>query len=238
MNEAFSCNNMGVSLLLEGKHALALKCFSQAARSLYRSSFRSRMIEDTISFDGTILVTEVGLKPTSTSSSSADISKPANLSECVFTRKDEHSLYVYTIPFILTDSASMRNESTMAISSSVIVIFNMALCHDTAWRMYQSSNGFESNAIKLYEMACCLAIQNCEDRCIMDKIVTACLNNLGCLFYGIGEYENSRLYSEHLTLFLSHRDNSSDDDDARWQRKEYLLNLMQIQSAHFSASAA
>jgi tetratricopeptide (TPR) repeat protein len=237
MNDAFSCNNMGVSLLLEGKHALALNYFSQAARILYCTSIESRMIEETISFEGTKLVTEVGLRHAN-SFDLEGIIKPATLSEYVFAQKDEHFLYVYTIPFVLNDSASIKCKSTMAISSSVIVIFNMALCHDTAWRMYNSSNGYECNAIKLYEMACCLAIQNFEDRCVMDKIVTACLNNLGCLCYRIGEYENSRLYSEHLIVFLSQSNGSSDDEDARWQRKEYLLNLMQIQNSHFSASAA
>jgi tetratricopeptide (TPR) repeat protein len=238
MNEAFSCNNMGVSLLLQGKHALALKCFSQAARRLYCISFKSHMIDEMIPLQGTKLETELGLYRANDSYYSDDIIESATLSECAFTQNDDYSLYVFTNPFLLNDTTSVRNKSTMAISSSVIVIFNMALCHDTAWRMYESSNGIHSNAIKLYEMACCLAIQNSVDRCIMDQIVTACLNNLGCIFYRIGEYENSRLYSEHMILFMSQRDYSLDDDDAKLQRKEYLLNLMQIQSPHFSASAA
>lgn len=190
MNDAIQMNNEGVALLVEGNYTLALSNLKRAAECMHTLTKPGERAHngpaDEDSMGGTDHEDHHDFCTYFTEA-------PAVLDGQRF-RQSECCVVMHDTPFNIPLTLQMT--STAATVVGAVVLFNMALTYQLANQCPLIPHANE-NALSLYEMAYILAAKYCK-RVNMTPIIVACMNNLGCLHYELGEFDCAKIYLGNL----------------------------------------
>jgi tetratricopeptide (TPR) repeat protein len=210
-------NNEGINFLERGLHKHALFKFQEAARILYQVTKRIKK-----NVDGG----NPEMQPRIESRTVCWISEKSILKENLFIRSKPI--------FMKAPSDSM--ETSHCTLESATVLLNMAMTYHIDSQIPNCIEDALNNAIKLYEMAYSLGLKlQADDR--SNQIILTVLNNLGQIYFEIGEYSRSRLYFEDLNMYVSVL-RPLGHDDIFCDRKECMLNALVLLNPYRSAPAA
>jgi tetratricopeptide (TPR) repeat protein len=225
MNDAIEMNNRGVKWLVEGKYTFALSDLKKAAECMQTIT---KICEQAC----TIRAAEESIGEMHHEDHNASpvyfTAVPA-VSEGQRFFQSQRCVFIHDTPFTIPQQ--MTTTATTVVG--VIILYNMALTYQLAYQCSLIPNANE-NALTLYEMAYTLAVKYCE-RGNFTPIIVACMNNLGCLHYELGEFDCARTYLDELVHYIRKGPNGC--YITLLQKNEFMLNAMLLRNTH-SADAA
>ena len=216
MELALNHNNEGILLLEKGMHERALSEFKAAAELMYNitQEFKTmRLIGD-----------------------DAD-TRFESLTVC---SKSQHPVvtgnsFIRSNPILMSISQEPNGAVPCTIESATILL-NMALTYHIDSQNPNCMKDALQNAITLYDMAYSLGLQIHEDSRTNQIILTA-LNNLGLIYYELGDYSKSTLYIEDLSTFLTFLNPEGEAENMN-DLQDFILNALVLRNPNRSAAAA
>ena len=213
MDVAVAYNNQGIRFLEEGQHENALAEFKKAAQVMYTITQEIHVVRPRL----------IGI--------------PESNTECIPSRNPiaTDNLFIRSTPVIMS-SPKETHEVCHCTIESAAVLLNMALTYHINSQKPNCMTDALQGAITLYDMAYGLSLRVHEDSRSNHIILTA-LNNLGQIYFEIGEYAKSQLYFDDLStyvMFLGPSGESTADNG----RRECILNAMVLRNPNTSAAAA
>ena len=143
------------------------------------------------------------------------------------------SLFMQDKPFCITPLQHITKKQHTFVSTTIL--YNMALAyHLAATQCAPIPKAFQCASV-LYRMACSLALKNVQSDDNMAPIAMGCMNNLGCLYYDTGEFDQARLCLDDLAKFIASVGKSS--SVPLLQRNEFMLNTMLFRNLHGAPAA-
>ena len=214
MKDAVLHNNEGIRLLQEGFHEQALEEFKMAAHIMYTITQQIKDAKPQL----------IGISESNTA--------------CTPSRNPivTDNLFIRSAPIVMS-LPDGQNDSVHCTIESAAVLLNMALVYHISSQRPNCMKDARQCAITLYDMAYGLGLRIHEDTRSSHIILTA-LNNLGQIYFEIGEYTKSQLYFDDLSTFVTFLGPSGDGTTAERGRQECLLNAMVLRNPNTSAAAA
>ena len=217
MDIAINHNNEGILLLEKGMHELALSEFKAAAQLMYNitQEFKNKRLsgEDADARFESLTVCSQSQNPVITGNS-----------------------FIRSNPILM---ASSQQETTGAVHctiESATVLLNMALTYHIDSQHPNCMKDALQNAIMLYDMAYSLGLQVHKDSRTNQIILTA-LNNLGLIYFELGDYSKATLYMEDLSTFLTFLSSEGETENMN-DLQEFILNALVLRNPNRSAAAA
>jgi tetratricopeptide (TPR) repeat protein len=243
MEASMECNNIGVALLRAGRLREALDTFKGAAHLMYPvsqcleqhprchhhqqqpapkqalSPSRQRLSNETTVLRAKSYISQVQVEEQQLMQT---IDDDENLSD---------NAYLLTIPILLNCSFASAPPMSCTVESAVIV-YNMALTY-----LLYGSRACQLKAISLFDMSFSLAYSVQADA-RSPRIAMASLNNIGVIYYSLGEYELSRGYLDTLRTYIMSLSTTTDEKPEILKEKhQLLLNTMMLTQPMIAGAA-
>jgi tetratricopeptide (TPR) repeat protein len=197
MNDAIQMNNRGVALLVEGNYTSALSNLKKAAEFMHTlTKTGEQELKRHADKDLRGAMDHKDHYEDHHNFSTYFTAAPAVLKGQRF-RQSDRSVVIHDAPFNIPLTLQMTTSTATVVGA--VVLFNMALTYQLAKQCPLIPHANE-NALSLYEMAYILAEKYCKG-VNMTPIIVACINNLGCLHYELGEFDCARTYLGNLVQF-------------------------------------
>ena len=216
MNIAIDHNNEGIIFLEKGQNDKALLEFKKAAQLMYSITQELKNNRKT---------------------GSETQQQPKSLTLCTSSKNPiaTENSFIRSTPILMAGSQEPTDSCQCTIESATVLL-NMALTYHIDSLTPNCMKGATQSAIALYDMSYSLGLQVNEDTRSHHIILTA-LNNLGQLYYELGDYNKSRLYLEDLSTYVMFLGPGEEENAVR-DRHEFLLNAMVLRNPNTSAGAA
>lgn len=195
MQEAIILNNHGVHNLKTGQFSAALKYLKQAAERLYKLTRETNQVPETEeeqAFEQNIFKLDA--------EGNCDVCCETSLKGgCSLMQSDNIGVFIQATPFCLPQTFPCNKVGLTFVST--IVLYNMGLTyHLSSCQCSSIPNAIES-AVTLYKMSCALAVRHPGNDQLI-PLVMACMNNLGCLYFDLGDFDMSKKFLDDLTLYI------------------------------------
>jgi tetratricopeptide (TPR) repeat protein len=213
MDVAAGHNNRGISLLEEGLHEQALAEFKKAAQVMYTITQEIKDASPRL----------IGISESNT--------------ECFPSRNPiaTDNLFIRSTPVIMSPPKETPAVCHCTIESAAVLL-NMAIAYHINSQKPNCLKDAMQGAITLYDMAYGLSLRVHDDARSNHIILTA-LNNLGQIYFEIGEYAKSQLYFDDLSTYVMFLGQDG-EGNAENGRRECILNAMVLRNPSTSAAAA
>ena len=164
-----------------------------------------------------------------TASASPEFSQP-NL-PILPPRRPQEPCFLRTTPFQIAASP----EPTYTEVSTVI-LFNMALTYQLSFMQNCSLPKSIENAAGLYGMAGSIAMKHL-DQSSFTRLLMASLNNLGFLYFEIGNYQLAKEYFDEMSRCIVNLNPRAITPEVLQEKDELLLNTMVLKEPHGAKAA-
>jgi tetratricopeptide (TPR) repeat protein len=228
--DAVRSNNNGVCAMEAGD-------FEESVRSLscaLRACKESLVLEDENMASPSAqcsLIDRCMLRPIPSSNSILEIEDAKN---------DNESLTIYRCAVHMPEESAVASQNTShtSMSSSAIIMFNMALAHHLSG-IEEESQGKLKKAIKLYEFTYnLLKDEECGASPSFQLFAMACINNLGQLYQLLGEQQKAEGCFQHMLSVLMFLIDSGEGISKEFTCFLHNSSHLLLESSHTSAAAA
>ena len=222
LHVAIEFNNIGVSLVENGRLAEGVEVFRAAAELLYFSTQstkkQSLMSESTASDeDEKVLAVKAKLQHI--------VEETASEKSTIVTHHQEnHDCFLYRTAIPLPPPTYGQPTTTCAAESAT-VLFNMALAYHLGSASLSPTCPALHNACKLCDMACSVA-SKVSNGPTLQLVVCGALNNMGHLHHQLGHYEASREYLDDLSDYIVSVGTDACDKASKIEKRQFLLNAL------------